>query len=159
MTGLAHRSVTLLAVMLACALSTGSAQAAGSDNVATAVIEQDDGRAFDFAWDIDRQHGDAAVHHLNKAEARASCTHCKATAIAFQIVLVNGSPATVMPKNLAESINDECTECTAVAEARQFVRVFPEPVKLTTGGRAVLSDVRRQLAALEAQPDLPIDQL
>ena len=38
-----------------------------------------------------------------------------------------------------------------VAEARQFVRVVDEPVKLTDDGRAVLADVRRQLSALETQ--------
>src|SRR5215213_9644231 len=157
MIALAHRSLTLLVLVLVCALPFGSAQAAKSENVATAIIEQDDGRAFDFAWDLDKQRGDDAVQ-VNKAEARAHCTRCRATAIAFQIVLVHGSPATVVPQNLAEAINEGCTECVAVAEARQFVRVTPQRVKLTGGGRAILSDVRRQLASLEEQ-NLPIDQL
>src|SRR5215208_4249559 len=159
MNALTHRAVTLLVLVLVCALPLGSAQAApASENVATAIIQQDDGEAFDFAWDIHRQTGDDAVLDLNKAQALAQCSRCEATAIAFQIVLVSGSPETVIPRNLAEAVNDGCTECTAIAEARQFVRVTPEPVKLTRGGRAVLSDVRRDLAALESQ-DLPIDQL
>jgi len=158
MIALAHRSLMLLVLVLVCALPFGSAQAADSENVATAIIEQDDGRAFDFAWDLDRQRGDDAVDQVNKAEARAHCARCRATAIAFQIVLVHGSPATVVPQNIAEAINEGCTECVAVAEARQFVRVTPQRVKLTAGGRAILSDVRRQLASLEEQK-LPIDQL
>jgi putative peptide zinc metalloprotease protein len=159
MNALTHRTVTLLVLVLVCALPLGSAQAApASENVATAIIQQDDGEAFDFAWNIHRQTGDDAVLDLNKAQAIAQCSRCEATAIAFQIVLVTGSPATVIPRNLAEAVNDGCTDCTAIAEARQFVRVTPDPVKLTRGGRAVLSDVRRDLAALESQ-DLPIDQL
>jgi hypothetical protein len=157
MNALTHRVVTFL-VVLVCALSVGSAQAAGSDNIATAIIEQDDGQAFDFAWDIHRQHGDNAIDDLNQATARAQCIRCEATAIAFQIILVDGSPATVVPQNLAEAVNEGCTECTAIAEARQFVRVTPDPVRLTRGGRATLADVRQQLSSLEEQ-NLPIDQL
>ena len=159
MSALTRRWPALLVVLLICALlPAGSAQAANTENIATAVIEQDDGRAFDFAWDVDRQKGGDVVDHLNSATARARCLRCDATAIAFQIVLVSGSPRTVVPQNRAEAINVECTECTVVAEARQFVRVVPDPVQFTGEGRAILSDVRRDLAALEAQ-DPPIDQL
>jgi len=145
--------------VLTCVLPTGSAQAQHSgDNVATAVIEQDEGRAFDLAWDISRQRGDDPVLNRNSATARGRCTRCRATAIAFQIVLVSGSPKTVVPQNTAEAVNFECTECTVVAEARQFVRVIPDPVRFTGEGRAVLADVREDLETLETQ-NLPIDQL
>ena len=55
------------------------------------------------------------------------------------------------PHNRAVAVNDACTRCVVVAEARQFVRVVDEPVKFTDAGRAVLADVRAQLRALEAQ--------
>ena len=159
MTAGVKRSLTVLGACLACVLPFGSAQATvTTDNVASAVVQQDDGEAFDFAWDIYRQKGDASVLNRNQADAFASCLRCEATAIAFQIVLVHGSPNTVVPQNIAQAVNTECTECTVAAEARQFVRVSPEPLKLTTRGRAILSDVRRELAALEER-DLPLDQL
>ena len=158
MSGLSRRWA-LLAVMLVCVLPFGSAQADSSqDNVATAIIEQDDGRAFDLAWDISRQRGDDPVLNRNSATARAHCLRCRARAIAFQIVLVSGSPTTVVPQNTAEAVNVECTDCEAVAEARQFVRVVPEPVRFTGTGRSILADVRDDLEALEAQ-DPPVDQL
>ena len=145
--------------LAACVLSSGSAQAAAdTDNVATAVIEQDDGRAFDFAWDVSRQLGDQDVTHLNSATARARCMRCGATAIAFQVVIAIGSPTTVAPQNYAEAVNVGCTECVVAAEARQFVRVVPEPVQFTGTGRGILSDVREDLTALETQ-NLPPDQL
>lgn len=156
---LARRTAILLVVLLACVLPFGSAQAApGTENIATAITEQDESRVFDFAWDVSRQRGDGVVDHVNAATARARCIRCGATAIAFQIVLVSGSPTTVTPRNTAEAINLECTECVTVAEARQFVRVVPVPVRLTGAGRAVLADVRSQLSALEAQ-NLSVDQL
>ena len=159
MSTLTRRWVTLLVVAIACALPSGSAQAARStENVATAVIEQDDGKAFDVAWDVSRRRGDGPVTDLNSATARGRCVHCRATAIAFQIVIVSGSPTTVMPRNTAEAMNVECTECVTIAEARQFVRVVPDPVRFTGTGRAELADVREDLEALETQ-DLPIDQL
>lgn len=156
---LARRTAILLVVLLACVLPLGSAQATpGTENIATAITEQDESRVFDFAWDVSRQRGDGVVDHVNAATARARCIRCGATAIAFQIVLVSGSPTTVTPRNTAEAINLECTECVTVAEARQFVRVVPVPVRFTGAGRAVLADVRSQLSALEAQ-NLSVDQL
>ena len=151
-----RRLLTLLAALVACVLPLGSAQAADSqDNIASATVEQDDGRAFDFAWQFDRESGNEAVLHMNKATALATCMRCEATAIAFQVVLVHGSPSTVVPQNLAIAVNDQCTECEVAAEARQFVRVSPRPIKLTSGGRATLTDVRRDLAAL-AERDLSV---
>ena len=146
------RRATLLAAVLACALPLGSAQAAaGTENVATATATADGSRVFDFAWDLDTQRGDRIVDHRNEAEARSQCVTCGATAIAFQVVLHSGSPRVVTPVNLAESYNLECTDCVTVAEARQFVRVFPKPVVLTDVGRGILADVRHDLRALEAQ--------
>ena len=160
MTTLTRRCWTTFGLALAaCVLPLGSAQAAPeTENIATAEIRQDDSRAFDFAWDLSSRRGDDAVLHFNSATARATCQRCGATAIAFQIVTVVGSPTTVAPKNYAEAINVECTACVVAAEARQFVRVVPEPVQFTGTGRSVLADVRDDLAALETQ-DLAPDQL
>lgn len=156
MTRTARRSATALLAVLACALPAGSAQAAHHDNIAQATIEQDGGRAFDFAWDVSTQRG-GVVDQSNKAHAAARCTGCEATAIAFQIVIATRANK-VAPTNEAVALNLECTECEVAAEARQFVRVVDAPVRLTGAGRRQLADVRSSLRALEAQ-DLPIDQL
>jgi putative peptide zinc metalloprotease protein len=149
--------ITLLAVILACALLPGGAQAMHRDNVATAITEQDNTRVFDFAWDISKQRG-GVVDHSNSAYARASCFNCDATAIAFQIVISSGAPSMAAPVNIAEAYNVECTECVVAAHARQFVRVVEDPVKLTGAGRAQLADVRRELGALSGQ-DLDFAQI
>jgi hypothetical protein len=151
------RRIAFLALLLACALPGGAQAAASTQNVATATTEQDDSRVFDLAWDIATQRG-GAVDHFNAANAAARCARCGATAIAFQIVIVSGAPQTVAPINQAVALNHQCTQCTVVAEARQFVRVVDAPTRLTGAGRSELADVRRHLRALEAQ-DPPLDQL
>ena len=154
MTRAAHRLALLALLVLACVVPP-VAQAdplqRHQDNVATAVIEQDGGRAFDLQFEVLTQRGRDDVDNFNAANAGARCTGCRATAIAFQIVLVSGMPERLTPHNRAVAINDQCTQCVVAAEARQFVRVVDEPVKFTDAGRAVLADVRRQLSALEAQ--------
>jgi hypothetical protein len=155
----ARRCAVAALTVLACALPAGSAQAAAYreyDNNAQAAIEQDGGRAFDFAWDFAKQRG-GVVDHANKAHAAARCTDCEATAIAFQIVIASNA-SSVAPTNEAVALNLECSRCEVVAEARQFVRVVDAPVRLTGAGRRELLDVRRTLRALEAQ-DPPLDQL
>ena len=152
-----RRSAAALLTIVACALPAGGAQASTGENLAQATIEQDGGRAFDFAWEISSQRG-GVVDQANKAHAAARCTECEATAIAFQIVLVSGAPSTVAPTNEAVALNLECIRCEVVAEARQFVRVVDAPVRITRAGRRELTDVRQTLRELEAQ-DPPIDQL
>jgi hypothetical protein len=153
---LARRAATILA-LATCALPAGSAQAAPRENVATAINQTDATKVFDFAWQVTKQRGDGTVDHRNRATARARCVRCSARAIAFQIVLVSGSPSAVVPVNTAEATNVECTECDVAAEARQFVRVFPKPIRLTHEGRRELRGVRRQLAALEREDPPPAE--
>jgi len=151
-----RRVATGLAVLIACAPAPAGAQAATRDNTATAIVEHDAASVFDFAWDVSKQRG-GIVDHTNTAEAAARCTNCQATAIAFQIVIATDADQ-LAPINKAVALNHQCTQCTVIAEARQFVRVYDHRVKLTGTGRAQLSDIRQTLAALQAQ-NLPIDQL
>jgi hypothetical protein len=144
---------------LACALSPARAQAAPAphhDNVATALTQTDGSHVADFAWGISRQRG-GDVNQLNSARATARCTDCGARAIAFQIVLASGA-GTVIPRNEAVALNVECTRCAVAAEARQFVRVYPQPMRLTGAGLAQLADVRQDLRALTEQ-SLPLADL
>jgi len=138
---------------VACALPAGSAQAASAgqhDNVATADNEVDATQVADFAWGVSRQRGGDVVDQLNAARATSRCTDCGATAVAFQIVLVSGSPTKVVPRNEAVAINQVCTRCETAAEARQFVRVVDQRVRFTGRGQ-------RELAReVGAQPEIDL---
>ena len=155
-----RRAVIVLTVVIACALPSGAqaATAGHHDNIATATNQTDATNVSDFAWGISRQRGGDVVDQLNSARATATCTDCGATAIAFQIVLVSGSPSKVVPINEAVAINDRCTRCETAAEARQFVRVVDQRVRITGHGRRELADVRHRLRSL-SEADLPLDQL
>lgn len=157
MTRLRRRLVAGAAV-LACAAPLGVAQAAGTtddgNNLAVATTEQDNGKAFDFEYSVEYQNG-GVVDNRNVANAAARCTDCRATAIAFQIVLVGGSPSQVVPFNQGVAITDQCTRCVVFAGAHQFVRTVSEGTHITREGLATLYDVRNDLAALESQ-DLDI---
>jgi putative peptide zinc metalloprotease protein len=136
-----------LALTLACALPAGAQAAQPPDNVASAITTTDGSYVSDFAWDVTRQsRGD--VDEVNSATAQARCADCGATAIAFQIVLVSGTPDVLTPHNRAVAANDQCTRCVVAAEARQFVRVVDEPVKITDEGMQQLADIRQDLRAL-----------
>jgi putative peptide zinc metalloprotease protein len=126
-------------------------------NVATAIVLDDGGKAFDAAWSLSRQEG-GPVDHRNEAIARASCTDCRAVAIAFQIVIAF-DPSSLVPFNRAEAVNANCERCLAFAAARQFVRITEQPAKLSPQGRAELADVRRDLRALRGDPSLDVAQL
>jgi putative peptide zinc metalloprotease protein len=154
------RRIALLVAVLACVLPLGSAQAdelRPRDNVATAVTTEDGGSTFDFSWEVRKQRG-GVVDNLNQAQAGARCSDCRATAIAFQIVLVSGPADDVSPVNRSLAFTDQCTRCVVYAGARQFVRVVDAPVKFTDAGREQLAAVRQALRALEGQ-DLSADEL
>ncbi len=156
-----RRRIAAGVVVLACATPFGVAQAQDAirkqDNLAVAQTEQDSGRAFDFSWSVRREHGDVVDNH-NRAAAAARCTDCRATAIAFQIVLASGNPSEVAPVNEAIAVNDQCTNCVVYAGARQLVRtVASDGARFTGAGRATLADVRNDLRAIEGQ-DLTVDE-
>ena len=144
------------AALVACATPFGVAQAQDATddqlNRAVAVTEQDGSRVFDFSWQLDRQRG-GVVEHRNVANAAARCTDCRATAIAFQVVLASRGTTVGTVRNQALAINDQCTNCVVYAGARQFVRVIADAnnAAFTDAGRATLSDVRNDLRALEDQ--------
>ncbi len=152
------RLAAALATVAICAAPTGVAQAAPAhDNTATATVEQDGARAFDFEWSLLRERG-GVVDHRNVAQAGARCSDCRATAIAFQVLIVEGQPEKLSPFNQAVAVNDQCTRCVVYAGARQLVRVVDRPVRFTARGAITLADVRRDLRALEGQ-DLTVGQL
>ncbi len=88
-----------------------------------------------------------AVHAINTALAFASCVDCRTAAIAFQVVLAEGTVA-LSADNHAAAINDRCTTCDTLAAAYQFVVVGGGEVSLTRSGRSQLRGLDRDLRDL-----------
>jgi hypothetical protein len=126
------------------------------DNVALAVAKEDGAQEFDFSWSLERQRG--TVDNLNAAYAMSDqCSDCKATAIAFQVVIGIRSEV-VKPRNRAVAVNNEANRSRAYAFAPQLVVVVNRAARFTGEGRSTLADVRDELRSLEAQ-DLTLAQL
>ena len=145
-----RRLLVLVALLLAF-VAPGSATAAGGDNTAVAINVKDGSSLFKFAFSIKKVTGEV-VDNSNAAVAYASCENCRTTAIAIQIVLVSGSPGTVVPENLAISINESCTLCQTFATAFQFVIGVEDPsVGLTKEGKRQLREILREFKALNGE--------
>ena len=148
-----NRKLALLLAALAAAVGApGVAQAqtgGDDDNYAVAVNTKDGSDLFRFAFSLRKVLGEV-VDNENAAVAYASCTECRTTAIAVQIVFVVGSPETVTPVNLAVAYNDGCTLCQTFATAFQFVvGIEDETGGLTGRGQKELREVLKELRSLK----------
>lgn len=147
------RRLLLLLSLLVALAAPGQARAdshdSGGDNAAVAINTKDGSSLFKFAFSLKKVLGEV-VDNQNAAVAYASCEQCQTTAIAIQIVLVSGSPDTVVPENYAISINENCTLCQTYSAAFQFVIGVEDPsVGLTKEGKRELKQILREFKALK----------
>jgi putative peptide zinc metalloprotease protein len=146
------RRLALLLAALAFVLGApgqAAAEDAGGDNSAVAINTKDDSSLFKFAFSLKKVLGEI-VDNQNAAVAYASCERCQTTAIAIQIVLVSGSPSTVVPENYALSINQSCTLCNTFSAAFQFVIGVDDPsVGFTVEGHRELLEILEEFKALK----------
>jgi putative peptide zinc metalloprotease protein len=156
-----RRIVHVLAVLFAAAglsiATPASASAQGGDNNAIAINTKDGSTVFKLSFAIRHVMSDV-VDQSNAAVAYASCTDCTTVAIAIEIVLVEGSPSTVTPTNIAFAYNDQCSLCVTVADALQFVEGTNGQVRFDHEGNRILHDVKKELDALKHQ-NMTLDQL
>jgi putative peptide zinc metalloprotease protein len=150
--------VFLVAALLSVGYSTARPQFAHADNAAIAVNTKDGATVFKVAFAIRHVMNDV-VDETNAAVAYNSCNDCTSVAIAFEIVLVEGSPSVVSPQNLSIAFNENCSMCVAVAEAYQFVLGGGTgPLHFDSEGNRILAEIRRQLHSLKKE-DLTLEQL
>lgn len=129
----------------------------GDNNVAGAVNTKDGKTVYAIRIKLVQTSADT-VDATNVAAAVASCSDCTTVAIAFEGILVTGSPSTFDPTNLALAYNVNCTGCTTVAEAYQEVVQSSTRVRITGAGRREIAAIRRELDALKKQ-DLTYDEI
>jgi putative peptide zinc metalloprotease protein len=113
-------------------------------NAAIAVNTQDGSSLFKFAFAVRHVMSDV-VDEQNAAVAYSQCESCQTTAIAIEIVLVQGHPSNVSPQNVAVAVNENCTLCDTFATAYQFVVGTDQPVRLTGRGIAELMHIRNEI--------------
>jgi putative peptide zinc metalloprotease protein len=151
------RLTTILAALaLALGLAVGAPASARADNAAIAVNTKDGSSVFKFAFAI-RHVMSSVVDETNAAVAYSSCTDCTTTAIAIEIVLVEGNPTTFTPTNMAIAVNYQCTLCNTFAAAYQFVVQGSGPMHFTHDALRELQRVRKAIRELEDQNLSPFD--
>jgi putative peptide zinc metalloprotease protein len=151
----------LLAVLLSFSISASPALAESGDNAAVAINTKDGSSVFRFAFDV-HQTMNEVIDETNIAVAYASCEGCQTVAIAIQIVLVSSQPDSIVPENVAISINEECISCETMASAYQFVIGRGGPIKLDKEGRKQIKEIRKafyDLAKEVEKGDLTIPEI
>jgi putative peptide zinc metalloprotease protein len=152
-----RRLTTLLAALaLALGLAVGAPAGARADNTAVAINTKDGSSVFKFAFAIKHVMSDV-VDETNAAVAYSQCTDCRTTAIAIEIVLVEGTPSTFTPVNQAVAINYQCTLCNTFAAAYQFVVQGSGPMHFTHDAMRELHRIRGEIRRLEDQNLSPFD--
>lgn len=150
--------ILIAATLLGAGFSSARPTDAHADNAAISVNTKDGTTVFKVAFAI-RHVMSSVVDETNAAVAYNSCTDCASVAIAFEIVLVEGSTDVISPTNIAIAINQDCTSCVAVADAYQFILgETGGPTHFDATGNQILADIRKRLHSLKKE-DLTIEQL
>ena len=83
----------------------------------------------------------------NLARATTTCDGCKATAVAFEVVVASRGKS-LTANNTALALNTECTRCSSTALAYQFVIATDRLTLMTVKGRIKLALINVKLSAL-----------
>jgi DNA-binding transcriptional LysR family regulator len=89
------------------------------DNQPMAVATRDGAVVYDVAFALVTATTDTVLN-ANEAYAFASCAHCTAVAVSFQVVLIIGNAHTIAPKNVSEAVAYDCISCLTAAIAVQL---------------------------------------
>lgn len=130
----------------------------GDNNVAAGVNSTDGKTVYAIKLKVVQVTGET-VDATNAAVAvNSGCTDCSTVAIAFEGVVVVGSPSDFEPTNLALAYNQDCSGCTAFADAYQQVVQTSTRVRITGQGRREIARIRQDLNSLRTS-DLTLEQL
>lgn len=135
---LAFGSVAYAATFTSAKINAAEAEAAAAPGTSV----------FDLALGL-RENATDVVDETNSAVAHSTCDGCRSVGIAFQVVIVQSTPSTVTPENVAVALNENCTACSSLAIAHQFVVGKGEPARITSSGRRRLAAVGEDLLRLE----------
>jgi putative peptide zinc metalloprotease protein len=89
------------------------------DNQSMAIATRDGSVVYDVAFALVTATKDTVLNG-NEAYAFASCTHCAAVAVSFQVVLIIGDAHAIAPKNVSAAVAYNCISCLTAAIAVQL---------------------------------------
>ena len=130
----------------------------GDDNAAVGVNTKDGKTVYAFRLKIVQVTGETVDAGNAAVAVNSGCTGCSTVAVAFEGVVVVGSPSDFEPTNLAWASNVNCSGCTAFADAYQQVVQTSTRVRVTKEGRTQIASIRQDLNDLK-HSDLTLDQI
>lgn len=89
------------------------------DNQSMAIATRDGSVVYDVAFALVTTTKDTVLN-ANEAYAFASCSHCAAVAVSFQVVLVVGNAHGIAPQNVSAAVAYNCISCVTAAVAIQL---------------------------------------
>jgi putative peptide zinc metalloprotease protein len=89
------------------------------DNQSMAIATRDGSITYDVAFALVTATSDTVLNS-NEAYAFASCSHCAAVAVSFQVVLIVGDAHAIAPKNVSAAVSYNCISCLTAALAIQL---------------------------------------
>jgi hypothetical protein len=95
----------------------------------------------------------------NDALAYGSCTDCSTFAIALQIDLISRTATTIAPKNTAIALNVQCSHCTTVARAVQYVVQVDDPTQTPDNVKSLIQQMQQELNNAAHDKDATVDQV
>ena len=131
------------------ATATPAAGGNGDDNAAVGVNTKDGKTVYALRLKIVQVTGDTVDAGNGAVAVNSGCTDCSTVAIAFEGVVVVGSPTDFEPTNLALAMNVDCSGCTAFADAYQQVVQTSTRVRITPAGRKKIAAIRKDLQDLK----------
>jgi putative peptide zinc metalloprotease protein len=124
----------------------------GPSNIVKVVNKNDGKFRLKGKIQVNRIPGDNA-QPTNDAEAYASCANCETFAVALQIDLISRTATTIAPQNVAIAVNVQCSHCTTVAKAVQYVIQVDDPTQVPENVRDLVNQMQNQLKAAAQDKD------
>jgi putative peptide zinc metalloprotease protein len=94
------------------------------DNQSMAIATRDGSVVYDVAFALVTATQDTVLNS-NEAYAFASCAHCAAVAVSFQVVLIIGDAHAIAPENVSAAVAYDCVSCLTAAVAIQLDLSLP----------------------------------
>jgi hypothetical protein len=154
------RFILFSMLLIVAALSVAGAASAGGANNLVQVSASAANPTVIRAQVTWSPFGGQAATSANIASAVSTdCTGCRAVAVAFQVIILTGSPNVVTPANAAVAANGNCTNCDSFAFAYQDVVSTAGPATLSPAGIAALQGIqlRADAIAQSGEPDAQMD--
>jgi putative peptide zinc metalloprotease protein len=130
----------------------------GDDNTAVGVNTKDGKTVYALRLKIVQVTGETVDAGNAAVAVNSGCSDCSTVAIAFEGVVVVGSPSNFSPTNLALAMNESCSGCTAFADAYQQVVQTSTRVRITGEGRRQIASIRKDLNDLR-NADLTLEEI